>query len=105
MKKIKPVLILFLLLSCIAQAQEYQEVLRDIFYEAEFWLLEESYPHALAEYQKLYTRGYANNANINYRMGICYLNMPGEKDKSIPYLTTAAQNTTTRYKEGMSCMP
>ena len=53
------------------------------------------------EYDKLHKRGYKDNANINYRMGICYLNIPGEKDKAIPYLTKAAQNTTTRYKEGI----
>ncbi|MFC2081180.1 OmpA family protein, partial [Bacteroidota bacterium] len=85
----------------IIQAQEYQEILRDIFYEAEFWLVEESYPDALLEYQKLYTRGYENNANINYRIGICYLYLPGEKHKAIPHLEKAVQNVTDRYKEGI----
>jgi outer membrane protein OmpA-like peptidoglycan-associated protein len=101
MKKLQPVLLLLILLSGFTRAQEYQEVLRDIFYEAEFWLVEESYPDALVEYQKLYVRGYENNANINYRMGICYLNIPGEKEKSIPYLEKAVQNLTARYKEGI----
>jgi outer membrane protein OmpA-like peptidoglycan-associated protein/tetratricopeptide (TPR) repeat protein len=101
MKKIGPVLFLFLLLPGVTRAQEYQEVLRNIFYEGEYWLVEESYPDALAEYQKLYTRGYENNANINYRMGICYLNIPGKKEKSIPYLEKAVKNVTPRYKEGI----
>jgi len=101
MKKLQPFIFLLLLLPTQIYSQEYQEILRNIFFDAEYYLMEESYPDALIEYQKLYTRGYKDNANINYRMGICYLNMPGEKDKSIPYLTTAAQNTTTRYKEGI----
>ncbi len=101
MKKIQSTLLLLLLLPGILGAQEYQEILRDIFYEAEFWLMEESYPDALVEYQKLVPRGYADNANINYRIGICYLNIPGEKDKAIPYLEKAVQNLTPRYKEGI----
>lgn len=99
MKKISPVLFLLLLLPVTAQAQEYQEVLRNIFNEGEYWLLDESYPDALAEYQKLYTRGYENNANINYRIGICYLNIPGQKEQSIPYFEKAVKNLTPRYKE------
>ena len=101
MKKLQTFILLLLLLPTQIYSQEYQEILRNIFFDAEYYLMEESYPDALVEYQKLYTRGYKDNANINYRMGICYLNLPGEKDKSIPYLTTAAQNTTTRYKEGI----
>lgn len=101
MKKLQPFIFLLLLLPSQIYSQEYQEILRNIFFDAEYYLMEESYSDALVEYQKLYTRGYKDNANINYRMGICYLNMPGEKDKSIPYLTKAAENTTTRYKAGI----
>ena len=101
MKKLQPFILCLLLLPAQIYSQEYQEILRNIFFDAEYYLMEESYPDALVEYHKLYTRGYKDNANINYRMGICYLNVPGEKDKSIPYLTNAAQSTTTRYKEGI----
>ena len=101
MKKISQALILLLFLPSLTFAQEYQEVLRNIFNDGEYWLVEESYPDALAEYQKLYSRGYANNANINYRIGICYLNIPGEKEKSIPYFEKAVLNLTPRYKEGI----
>ncbi len=101
MKKIQPVLFLFLMLSGIVHSQEYEEILRNVFYEAEFWMVEEAYPDALLEYQKLYSRGYENNSNINYRMGVCYLNIPGEKKKAIPYLLKAVNNLTPRYKEGV----
>jgi outer membrane protein OmpA-like peptidoglycan-associated protein len=101
MKKLQPFMLLLFLVPAQIYSQEYQEILRNIFFDAEYYLMEESYPDALVEYQKLYTRGYKDNANINYRMGICYLSMPGEKDKAIPYLAKAAQNTTIRYKEGI----
>ncbi len=101
MKKLQPLVLLLLLIPAQIYSQEYQEILRNIFFDAEYYLMEESYPDALVEYQKLYTRGYEDNANINYRMGVCYLNVPGEKSKAIPYLMKAAQNTTTRYKEGI----
>ncbi len=99
-KSLSLIIISFLFLN-VNYSQEYQEILRNIFLDAEFFLLEESYVDALVEYQKLYDRGYNDNANINYRMGICYLNIPGEKDKSLPYLKKAVQNITERYKEGI----
>ena len=30
-----------------------------------------------------------DNYNIQYKIGTCYLNIPGEKDKAIPYLESA----------------
>lgn len=101
MKKLRTVLIMLTFLSGVSHAQEFKEVLRNIFNDAEYWLADESYVDALAEYQKLYTRGYEDNANINYRMGICYLNIPGEKSKAIPYLEKATKDLTPRYKEGI----
>jgi len=82
-------------------SQEYQEVLKDIFYEAEFMLANEFYIDALQEYKKLYDRGYENSSNINYRIGICYLAVPGQKEGAVPYLQQAILNLTPRYNEGI----
>ncbi len=101
MKTLQSFLLLLIFVSGITHAQEYKEILRDIFYEGEFFLMEESYIDALGEFQKLIPRGYAENANVNYRIGICYLNIPGEKDKSIPYLEKAVTNVTKKYREGV----
>ncbi|KPK83839.1 MAG: hypothetical protein AMS27_11715 [Bacteroides sp. SM23_62_1] len=101
MKKILTIILTCLLTVSLSFSQEYQEVLREIFLDAEFFLMDESYVDAMLEYKKLYDRGYENNANINYRMGMCYLNIPGEKEKSIPYLEKAVQNTTAKYQEGI----
>ena len=101
MKKILALISSCFLIIQISISQDYVEILRDIFLDAEFFLMDESYLDALAEYQKLYTRGYENSANINYRIGVCYLNIPGEKEKAIPYLEKAVQKTTAKYQEGM----
>jgi outer membrane protein OmpA-like peptidoglycan-associated protein len=101
MKKILTFFLFSFLTITFIFSQQYEEILRDVFLDAEFFLLEESYVDALQEYQKLYNRGYENNANINYRIGICYLNIPGEKEKSIPYLEKAIKNVTPKYKEGI----
>ena len=101
MRKSLFLLIVISLFLNLVNAQEYQEILKDIFLDAEFFLMEEEYVDAVLEYDKLYKRGYKDNANINYRMGVCYLNIPGEKEKSVPYLEKAVQNVTERYKEGI----
>ena len=101
MKKILTLITVFSLAIFASFSQQYQEVLKDIFLDAEFFLMDESYADALVEYQKLIPRGYENNANINYRIGVCYLNMPGEKEKALPYLEKAVKNVTAKYKEGI----
>ncbi len=40
------------------------------------------------------------NANINYRIGQCYINIRGEKLRSIPYLERASKNISAQYIEG-----
>jgi outer membrane protein OmpA-like peptidoglycan-associated protein len=101
MKKILTLITVCFLVIFTSFSQQYQDVLKNIFLDAEFFLMDESYADALVEYQKLLPRGYENNANINYRIGVCYLNIPGEKEKGIPYLEKAVTNVTSKYKEGI----
>jgi hypothetical protein len=70
-----------------------------IFYDAESWVLFEDYKEALPEYLQL-LEYYPSNANIKYRIGQCYINIPGEKEKAISYLEDAVQNINPAYKEG-----
>ena len=39
-----------------------------------------------------------DNLNIKYKIGNCYLNIPGEKQKSIPYLEAAVKSATYESK-------
>jgi len=101
MKRLLIPILIFSLFPRPSCSQEYEGILRDIFYEAEFMLANEFYVDALTEYQKLFHRGYENNANINYRIGECLINIPGQKTKAIPYLQKAILNLTPRYQEGI----
>lgn len=80
--------------------QAASEALKEVFNDAEYFFMQEFYADALPEYMKIYKRGFADNASINYRIGICYLNIPGQKKEAIPYLQKASQNLTPAYKEG-----
>jgi len=94
-------LLIFLLLAFISiptlLAQQDKE--KEIFLEGEYFMLYEEFPDALPFYLQLIGK-YPDNANLNYRLGLCYLNIQGEKDKAIPYFEKAINNLTNRYKEG-----
>ncbi|MCK7535869.1 MAG: hypothetical protein MZV63_35230 [Marinilabiliales bacterium] len=66
-----------------------------MFISAEGDLLFEDYAEALPKYLSLF-QIYPENYNFYFRIGQCYLNTPGEKEKSIPCLETAAQNINPR---------
>ena len=71
-----------------------------IYSEAESYLINENYNSALPLYLKL-EQMKMSNANINFKIGLCYLNASTNKPKSIPYFISALKNVTTgKYKEG-----
>lgn len=73
--------------------------LKDTFQEAEFFILYEDYAEAVALYNKLVRNGFTNSY-IDHRIGECYLHIPGQKHKSIPYLERAIENISDNIKEG-----
>lgn len=72
---------------------------KQIFFDAESWILFEDYKEALPLYQQL-LRIDPSNSNYKYRIGQCYINTPGEKDKAISYLEDAVENINPDYREG-----
>ena len=76
-----------------------KDELRNNFYDAESWILFEAYQDALPLYQQL-LRKYPDNSNFRYRIGQCYINIPGEKNKAVSYLEAAIKNINPKYKEG-----
>ena len=76
-----------------------KEESRNNFYDAESWILFEAYKDALPLYQQL-LKSYPDNANFKYRIGQCYINIPGEKVKAISYLEDAVKDINPDYKEG-----
>jgi hypothetical protein len=53
---------------------------------------------ALYNFMQLYFAD-TGNANVNYKIAMCYFNIPGQELKSIPYLKRASHNITVDYKE------
>jgi len=83
-----------------AVAQELdKDAMKINFMEGESWLLFEEYADALPYYLSL-LETYPDNDNYNYRVGICYLNIPGEKASAVSYLEKAVQNINPKYREG-----
>ena len=91
-------LVAFLLFS-IATTKAQETDYRTIFSDAEYYFLFNDFAEALPLYQKALEQK-PDNANLQYRIGLCYLNTPGEKHKAIPYLEQAVQNITPTYLEG-----
>ncbi len=71
------------------------------YYKAEYLSANNKFEKALALYLDLPEKG-IDNANIRYKIGITYLNIQGKKDQSIPYLLSASEKVTRKYKNGSS---
>lgn len=99
----RPLLLIwaFILILVPAGAQKSSQNLKQLFLDAEYFFLNEDYEEALYSYNTIFKRGNGNNANINYRIGRCYLNISGEKEKAIEYLLKATSNVSSKYTEGV----
>jgi tetratricopeptide (TPR) repeat protein len=89
-----------LALACTATLTgQSRSELREMFVSAEGDMLFEDYAEALPRYLNL-LKIYPQNFNFYYRIGQCYLNTPGQKEESIPYLETAVQHIDPEYRKG-----
>ena len=98
----KRIILLSWLLVILIQTDLFPQSKAEIknsFYDAESWILFEAYKDALPLYLQL-NRRYPDNANFKYRIGQCYINTPGSKDRAIKYLEEAVNNINPRYREG-----
>ena len=71
--------------------------LKETFLEAESYFLFEEYNEALPLYLRI-LRADPDNDNINYKVGVCLLNDPYQKDRSIRYLEQASKNINPKYR-------
>jgi len=96
----KKTICLFLsLFIAISVFPQENRKLQDTFLDAEYFFMNEDYSDAINYYLALY-EDYPDNSNIAFRIGVCYLNMPGTKDLSLKYLEAAAKNMSAKHKEG-----
>ena len=92
-------LLLLLLMLCMPVSLLAQrDSLRTTFLDAESWFLFEEYAEALPLYQSLYEDD-PGNANLSYKVGVCLLNDPYQKDQAIQYLLEASKHINPLYKE------
>jgi outer membrane protein OmpA-like peptidoglycan-associated protein len=95
MKKIVSVVILFILCNkAFPQKGDYLKA----FTEGNFLFLEKNYDMALESYKQAYAID-STNANINYKVGACYMNLPSKKKKAMPYMEKAITNVNKNYHE------
>jgi len=92
------ILIVFSISSLSLNGQS-RKVIRETFVEGEMYLLYEEYKEAIPAYDSLLS-WFPDNTNYKYRLGMCYLNVPGQKEKSLVYLQDAVQNINPKYKDG-----
>jgi len=96
MKRLTIVLpVLLLTIAALGQTDP-----KENFYDAEFFFMEEEYSEALYAFNKVYNAGFQDNANINYRIGICLLNIRNREGEALPYLRKAMTNLSDSYREG-----
>jgi hypothetical protein len=87
-------LLCIIFMPVVVSAQSSGEM-KKIFAKAESYYLYEDYELANQLYLLLDT---TDNLNIKYKIGNCYLNIPGEKQKAIPYLEAAVKTATYESK-------
>ncbi len=68
----------------------------DLYNEVLEYVLAGEYNEALPILKSLEDKGY-HTANISYKIGECYLNIPGQKTNAIPYLKDATLKISPKY--------
>ena len=84
-------LLITLAISTVSVPAQTSGEMKSIFEKAESYYLYEEYELANQLYLLLDN---SDNTNIEYKIGTCYLNIPGEKEKSISYLEHAVSNAS-----------
>ncbi|HEX8517714.1 MAG TPA: hypothetical protein VF868_16060 [Bacteroidia bacterium] len=97
MQKHTTLLFLLISLNLLTKAQD-KSGYREKFIEGNYLVLEGNYARALKSFQEAYAID-SGNANINFKMGFCYLKTITEKSKALPYLERAVLNTAKNYTD------
>ncbi|MFC2096423.1 hypothetical protein ACFLQ3_01835 [Bacteroidota bacterium] len=98
MKRFLIALILITSVFFSTQSQNKKDLKR-AYINGEFSLIYEEYREALPFFMELYDAG-RRDANIKHRIGLCYLNIPNQKDNAIKYLEEAVNNISENYSVG-----
>ena len=90
--------ILVLIFSCFCQGNFAQSIkIKEVYQDGEDFFEAEDYKEAIYNFLIVEEKG-IQNPNLKYKIGVCYLNIPGEEIKAVPYLEEAIKHITTKYK-------
>jgi len=92
------VVVIFLFVSVLNSYSQKNFRGSEYFTEAENYLLSEEYIEALSIYKRLEEHD-SSNANFKYKIGLCYLNIPGQEHRATPYLEYAVDYMAKDYIE------
>lgn len=92
----KITLFCLLLISSSIFSQGGKGDYRELFTQGNYLILEQNYALALKYFKEAYWID-STNANINYKIGVCYLESANEKNKALHYLEKAVQNVAHNY--------
>jgi hypothetical protein len=95
--------LIFLLISSISSlplfSQNNKKFFKENFLYGEYYLEKRQYTDALPFYVSVYKVD-STNANVNYRIGQCYANIPEKKQMAVSYLKEATKNIDPKYVPG-----
>lgn len=87
--------LLLLLAQVVVDGQQTKK--KELLQDGEEYFQQEDYTEAIYYFLQLEQMGNIN-ANIKYKIGICYMNTPGNETKAIPYFEEAIKHITLKYK-------
>jgi outer membrane protein OmpA-like peptidoglycan-associated protein/tetratricopeptide (TPR) repeat protein len=99
MKALYALPICFVMLAATAYAGNGKGEAKKKFEKAEQHFANENFASALPLYLSLDSAD-KDNANLAFKIGVCYLNSPVNKEKAVPYLEKASAKVSEKYKEG-----
>ncbi|HVN57298.1 MAG TPA: hypothetical protein VMT63_03280 [Bacteroidales bacterium] len=80
-------------------ASQEMKSLQETFLESEYFFMYSDYSDALPGYLSILEK-MPDNANVAYRIGVCYLNISGQKNHAPEYLEKAVMKVSSRHKDG-----
>ncbi len=97
--KTSVIILLFTLLSFVVLSQTANKQ-KTVFKNGNYYYLFEEYENAIESYLEALTND-SNNANLNYKIGLCYLSLPDKNDnlQSIKYLEKATKSISKKYND------
>ncbi len=96
----KSIFLIYIILLLPISSLQSQKNLDDEeqFDDAEFFFASEEFDEAFYIFKQLINK-FPENSNLNFRTGMCLLNIEGREKDALPFFQNAVKNTTLIYRE------